>query len=106
MATTTTNQAIRIPQSTDDPNIVEDIGFVVSDIEKKLVMVFLTVSDRSTRVPAPVEGMFSFLKDTNTFSYYDGSAWQDVIPDLPTFSSGTTVPNNASGANGDVFFKV
>ena len=106
MATTTSNQGIRIPQSTDDPDVVGDLGNAVADIEVRLVMVFTSATDRSTRVPAPTEGMFSYLKDVNKHYYYDGTAWQALVPSVPTFSSGTSVPSNSSGADGDVFWKV
>ena len=106
MATTTSNQGIRIPQSTDDPDVVNDLGNAVADIETKLVMVFNNVADRSARVPAPTEGMLSYLKDVNLFYYYSGTAWTAVVPTVPTFSSGTAVPSNSSGVDGDVFWKV
>lgn len=106
MATTTTNQQIRVPQSTDDPDVVDDLNKAVTDIEKKLVMVFNNATDRSTRVPSPTEGMLSYLKDTDIFYLHNGVTWVQLVPALPTFSSGTAVPSNGSGANGDVFWKV
>ena len=106
MATTTSNQALRIPQTTDDPNIVEDMTNLALDIEKRLVMVFNSTADRSSRLPSPTEGMLSYLKDTDTYSYFNGTSWTDLVSDAPTFSSGTAVPSNSSGSDGDVFFKV
>lgn len=106
MATTTANQGIRVPESTDDPDVVDDMTKAVLDIEKKLVMVFSSVADRSARVPSPVEGMLCFLRDLNRFDVYDGAAWVAAVPTVPTFTSGTAVPSNSSGADGDVFWKV
>lgn len=106
MATTTGNQQIRVPQSTDDPDVVDDLNKAVTDIEKKLVMVFNSATDRSTRLSAPTEGMLSYLKDTDSYYFFNGTAWTLLVPALPTFSSGTSVPSNGSGANGDVFWKV
>ncbi len=107
MATTTNNQSLRVPQSTDDPNIVEDMTNLALDIEKKLVMVFNSVTDRSARLPSPQEGMLSYLKDNNTYEYYDGAAWTEMVSSgAPTFTSGTAVPSNAVGADGDVFWKI
>jgi hypothetical protein len=106
MATTTPNQGLPVPQSTDDPNIVEDLTNLALAIEKKLVMAFTNASDRSSRVPSPAEGMFAFMKDTNEFHVFDGSEWTPAIPAMPVFSSGTTVPPNTSGDDGDVFFQV
>lgn len=106
MATTTSNQQIRVPQGTDDPDVVDDLTKAIADVEKKLVMVFSNVSDRSARVPTPVEGMLAYLKDTDLYYKYDGAAWVALLPAIPTFTSGTAVPSNASGVDGDVFFKV
>ena len=48
--------------------------------------------------------MFAFVKADNTFWYYDGAAW--VKQTYPTVTSGTTVPADATGNNGDIFFKI
>lgn len=106
MATTTANQAIRVPQSTDDPDVVDDLNKAILDVEKKLVMVFNSASDRSTRVTTPTEGMLSYQKDTDLYYTYNGAAWVALLPAVPTFTYGTAVPSNASGANGDVFWKI
>lgn len=105
MATTTSNQGIRIPQSTDDPDVVGDLNNAVADIEKKLVMVFNNTSDRSTRLPAPTEGMLSYLKDVDLYYTYNGTAWV-LLVNVPAFTSGSSVPSNSVGNNGDVFFKI
>lgn len=107
MATTTADQAIRVPQSTDDPDIVADLTNAVLDMEKKLFRVYNSATDRNTKNASPVEGMVAYIKDVDQVHYYSGSAWVQLYPPaVPTFSSGTSVPSNASGANGDVFFKV
>lgn len=41
------------------------------------IMVFAGTAARGTALPSPSEGMFAFLKDTDTLTYYDGSDWQD-----------------------------
>lgn len=41
------------------------------------IMVFAGTSARDTALPSPDEGMHVFLKDTNSFQYWDGAAWQD-----------------------------
>lgn len=105
MATTTPITSLPIPQAGDDPDVVADMTALANALEKKLVMVFNNTTDRSARVTAPTEGMFAFMKDTNTFVVYDGAAWVAAYPAPPTFSNGASVPSNASGANGDVFFK-
>lgn len=106
MATTTPAQAFPVMTSTDDPDIPADILALALAIEKRVVGVYNNVTDRNTKVSSPQEGQFAFLKDTNTFTYYTGSAWADAFEQPPTFSSGSTVPSNASGSDGDVFFKI
>lgn len=41
------------------------------------IMVFASAGARGSAIASPTEGMFSFLKDTDTLTYYDGSDWQD-----------------------------
>lgn len=105
MATVTGNQGLRIPQTTDDPDVVTDLTNVVSDIEKRLVMVFNNTADRSTRLASPTEGMLSYLKDTDKYYTFTGSAWVLLVM-VPTFTTGTTVPSSGTGSDGDVFFKI
>jgi hypothetical protein len=42
------------------------------------VWVFADTAARTSAVTSPQEGNFSFLKDTNSTEYYDGSAWVSV----------------------------
>jgi hypothetical protein len=44
------------------------------------VMVFTSAADRTTNIATPTEGMFTYLSDVNKFYYYDGAAWQELIP--------------------------
>ena len=39
------------------------------------IWVFASAAARSSAVTSPQEGNYSFLKDTNSTEYYDGSAW-------------------------------
>ena len=39
------------------------------------VMTFAGTAARGSAIPTPAEGMYAHLNDTDTLSYYDGSAW-------------------------------
>ncbi len=107
MATTTTLQGIRVPETTDDPNIVDDLTKAVNDLELKLVGTYASVADRASRITSPIEGQVALMKDTNKIVWYDGSSWLQIYPpEVPSITSGSAVPSNATGANGDVFFKI
>jgi hypothetical protein len=106
MATTTPQQGLPIPEPTDDPDIPGDIQALALAIEKRLVGTYVNATDRNTKVTAPLEGQYAFLKDTDTLTVWNGTAWVTAFATPPTFSSGTVVPSNASGSDGDVFFKV
>lgn len=54
------------------------------------VMVFASSTDRASSLTAPVEGMLTWLQDSNKFSYYSGSAWVDLIPAETQYLSGVT----------------
>lgn len=108
MPTTTPAQLFPVMTTGDDPDIPADVLALALAIEKRVVGVYTNASDRNAKTTAAgvQEGMIAYLQDTNTLTYYTGSAWADVIPDLPAFSHGSVVPSNASGSDGDVFFKV
>jgi hypothetical protein len=50
-------------------------------IMEQTVMVFADSSARDSAISSPSEGMFVFLKDTNTLQFYNGSAWTNFIGD-------------------------
>lgn len=39
------------------------------------VLVFASAAARTSAIASPQEGQYSYLKDTNSTEYYDGSAW-------------------------------
>jgi hypothetical protein len=41
------------------------------------IMVFADAATREASITAPSEGMFAFLKDTDTLTFYDGTSWGD-----------------------------
>lgn len=48
---------------------------------QQTVMVFADASARSTAITAPSEGMVSYLADSNSFFFYDGSGWVEIVTD-------------------------
>ncbi len=46
---------------------------------RQSVMVFASSGTRASELTDPVEGMLSWLQDSNKFQYYSGSAWEDLI---------------------------
>lgn len=47
-------------------------------LASQTVMVFASAAARTSAITSPQEGMFSYLKDTNSTEFYTGSAWQSV----------------------------
>jgi hypothetical protein len=41
------------------------------------IMVFADAAARDAAITSPSEGMFAFLKDTDTLTFYDGTSWGD-----------------------------
>ena len=41
------------------------------------IMVFASAGARGSAIASPTEGMFAFLKDTDTLTFHDGSDWVD-----------------------------
>lgn len=43
------------------------------------VISFSNSTARSSAITSPVEGMLTYLEDVNTFQFYNGTAWQDLL---------------------------
>ena len=41
------------------------------------IMVFAGTATREAAITSPSEGMFAFLKDTDTLTFYNGTSWGD-----------------------------
>ena len=68
-------------------------------IQEQVVMVFADSSARDSAVSSPSEGMFCFLKDTNTLQFYDSSSWVNFIGEGDI--TGVTITTSAtSGLTG------
>lgn len=99
---TTANQALRYPalgEAANGPVAVQNLAL---DVEKKLVMVFASAATRTTLLPAPTEGMLSWLQDVNRLEVLDGTGtWITVAPVRHTrggFALGTNLGTPGGGA--------
>jgi len=72
-------------------------------IQDQVVQVYADASARDTALGTnDAEGMFCFLKDSNTLQFYDGSAWVNFIGegDITGITAGTNL--SGGGASGAV----
>lgn len=108
MATTTALQGLPIPDEGDSPDPPRDFLLLANAVEKKLAAVYNDAADRDAKVTAPLEGQMAILKDVNKIHVYFDAAWTQVYPATGqvAITNGTVAPNNADGANGDVYLKV
>lgn len=107
MPTTTPGQAFRVPVSTDNPDVPDDMTLLAKDIEKRVMGVYVNAAARdsaATAMGGAQEGMFAFTKDNDKVWYYTGSAWTVFPPAQPAITSGTAGPSG--GVDGDIYFKV
>jgi hypothetical protein len=65
----------------------------INDFLMQGMLVFAGTAARGSAIGTPVEGQFSFLKDTDSVEFYDGSAW---VP----FESGLTYATIGTAATG------
>lgn len=56
-----------------------------ASVRDQVVTPFASASARDSAITVPVEGMLSFLADSDSFVWYDGSAWQGL--DAPGWTS-------------------
>tara|TARA_Y100000114_G_scaffold67646_1_gene61986 strand:- start:1367 stop:1579 length:213 start_codon:yes stop_codon:yes gene_type:complete len=47
-------------------------------IMEQQVMVFADSTARDAAITSPTEGMFAYLKDTDSLVYHDGSSWENL----------------------------
>lgn len=67
-------------------------------LASQTVMVFASSAARASAITSPQEGMFSFLKDTNSTEFYSGAAWTAIAGAASgfTFISRSTFSNVAT----------
>lgn len=106
MATTTPAQGFPVPTSGDHPDIPGDLLKLANAIEKRVMGVYATTSARDAAIPTPATGQFAYITGTNVVQVYQNGSWVTFPPPQVSITSGTSVPTNATGNNGDVFFKV
>lgn len=69
-------------------------------LQDQTVMVFSGTAVRGTAIPTPTEGMLTFITDIDKFQYYDGSAWETLVP----ITGGTSGQPYVSGGTADAAF--
>lgn len=57
---------------------------VMGYLQDQAVMTFAGTAARGSAIGTATEGMVSYLSDTNLIQVYDGSAWKQVYPAVPT----------------------
>ena len=57
----------------------------INDFLMQGVLVFAGTAARGSAITSPVEGQFSFLKDSDSVQFYDGSAWVPYAGAPPLF---------------------
>ena len=73
------------------------------NLQNQTIMYFASSAARSSALGAAVvEGMFSYLADTNSTEYYDGAAWQSISNpgDITGVTAGTGI--SGGGTSGTV----
>jgi hypothetical protein len=106
MATTTPIQGFPVPEQADTPDVPRDITNLATAVEKRVMGVYATITDRDTRNATPQDGMFAYVQDQNQVYVFQDGVWVEYPQPMPTIYTGTTVPNNADGVDGDIYFQV
>tara|TARA_R100000664_G_C2749964_1_gene137297 strand:- start:203 stop:676 length:474 start_codon:yes stop_codon:yes gene_type:complete len=68
-------------------------------LQEQVIMVFADSSARDSAVSSPSEGMFCFLKDSDTLQFYNGGSWASFIGD-GDITGVTITTSSTSGLSG------
>jgi hypothetical protein len=77
----------------------------INDFLMQGVLVFAGTAARGSAITSPVEGQFAFLKDSDSLTYYSGTAWEELSSEPPKFdflviAGGGGGGRDATGAGG------
>jgi len=71
---TTSSSGLRYPASSDTPNIPQDMQNLASDLDKKVLPSFASITARNTGIPSPTQGQCCTVN--GMLHRYDGTAWR------------------------------
>lgn len=77
---------------------------VNSYLMQQTVMYFASSAARNSAITSPVEGMVAYLEDTNTYTFYNGSAWNDLLWGDAWVAYTPTLSNITLGSGGTSSF--
>jgi hypothetical protein len=79
--------------------LAADVNTFLSD---QTVMTFAGTAARSSAIPTPVEGMLTYLEDSNTYQSWTGSAWEAIVDPAtvinPMTTSGDLIVGGTAGS--------
>lgn len=94
-----------MPRKTFSPGDVLAATDVQTFLMNQAVMTFAGTAARASAIVTPVEGMLTYLEDTNLYQFWNSSAWQtlvtNTVPTNATVSSNYTV--TAANAGGFIY---
>ena len=109
MPTTSAIQGVPVPTTADPPAIPADMLSHVQYMEKRLVMRFTDATQRDTLIPSGQRenGMVAYLTTPKIFTFYDGTAWGNmvstllspVIQNVDSVNSGGQITLKGAGSN-------
>ena len=77
------------------------------NLQNQTIMYFASSAARTSALSGVVvEGMFSYLADTNSTEYYDGAAWQSISNPGDITAVTTTAPLQGGGTSGAIALTV
>jgi len=108
MAASTAAQGFPYPQPGDDPDIPDDMMKLAKAVEKRVMGIYPSPAERNawTAAIGVEEGMFAYTRSDDMVCVFNGSGWVQFPARVPAITNSGSVPSNASGADGDVHFKV
>lgn len=74
----------------------------LQEFQNAVINVFASASARDSAITSATEGMFAYLSDTNTLTYYNGSSWAEYVGEGDISSVVAGLGLDGGGASGIV----
>lgn len=103
MSANTPKAGLTYPSLADVPNVPSNMQTMAGQLDNVVIPKYASSSAQTTANPTPTKGDLCYRTDLSGFQYYDGSAWETIVPGAwqtysPSWGSSGTAPTIGNGS--------